>query len=345
MGLPVPSGPSAHPSAPALPAAAPAPNASPGRRLRASTVLAAVAVVVLAVALWRSDPRAAAAELARVPPGHVAAVLGLVVVAYALRFAKWHLFLRRLGTGVPLRRSAAVFTSGLLMVVTPAKVGELWKAAILRETDGVPFARGLGAVALERITDVLAVGALAVLGAAAVGLAPWWAAAAVAAFALGVGALRWRRPWLALLARLEARRPDSKAVAFLHALYLDTSSLLAPVVLVPASAIALAAWALEGIALWVILDGLGVGAGGVLWAVGVFAFGTLAGGLSVLPGGIGTAEAGMVALLVAGGVPAPTAFAATLLVRILTLGFGAVVGGVCYAAWGLARRRTARAVA
>lgn len=321
------------------------PPTAPRRRLRPSAILAVLAVAILAVGLWRSDPREALRELARMPAGHVALVLALVLAGYALRFAKWHLFLRRLGTGVRVGRSAAIFTSGLLMVVTPAKVGELWKAAVLRETDQVPFARGLGAVALERITDMLAVMALAVLGAASVGLAPWWAAGAVAAFAAGVAFLRWRRPWLALLARLEARRPGSKAVAFLHALYLDTSSLLALPVLGPAAAIGLVAWTLEGVAFWVVLDGLGVGAAGsVAWAVGVFAFGTVAGGLSVLPGGIGTAEAGMVALLVAGGVPAATAFAATLLIRILTLGFGAALGGACYAAWTW-RRKGARAPA
>lgn len=306
-------------------------------RVKATAVLAALALAVLAVALWRSDPRAAARQLAGVPPLGVAAVVGLVLLAYALRFAKWQLFLHRLGAKVPLGRSAAVFTSGLLMVVTPAKVGEVWKAFALQETDGIPVARTLGAVALDRITDVLALAALALLAAAALGLAPWLAALALVAFAAGVALLRWRRPWLALLARLEARKPGTRAVAFLHALYLDTASLLSPSTLGAGSALALAAWALEGLALWAILLGLGAPAGAP-WAVGVFAAGSLAGGLSVLPGGVGTAEAGMVALLVAGGVDSPTAFAATLLVRLLTLGFGAALGAVCYLGWTLRRR-------
>lgn len=324
----------ASPEAPA--AAAPRPR----RRVKVSAVLAVMAVIVLAVALWRSDPRAAARELARVPPGHIGVVVAFVVAAYALRFAKWHLFLHRLGTQVPLGRSAAIFTSGLLMVVTPAKVGEVWKALALKETDGVPVPRGLGAVALERLTDLAAVGALALLGAAALGLAPWLAAAAMLSFAAGVLLLRWRSPWLAILARLEAKRPGSRPVAFLHALYLDTASLLSWSTLGIGAALGLAAWTLEGLALWVILDGLGVDASPV-WAVGVFSVGTLAGGLSVLPGGVGTAEAGMVALLVAGGVASSTAFAATLLVRLLTLGFGAALGGICYAVWTMRRRAAA----
>lgn len=312
-------------------------RAAPRHRLKVSAVLAVLAIAVLAVALWRSDPAAAGRELAKVPPIEVALVVGLVLLAYVVRFAKWHLLMLRLGTGVPLGRDAAVFTSGLLMVVTPAKVGEVWKAFALQETDGIPVSRTLGAVALDRITDVLALAALALLSAAALGVAPWLAGLAVLAFAAGVALLRWRRPWLALLSRLEARKPGTRVVAFLHALYLDTASLLSVGTLGASSALALAAWALEGAALWLILGALGEHHG-ALWAVGVFAAGSLAGGLSILPGGVGTAEAGMVALLVAGGVPSATAFAATLLVRLLTLGFGAALGGVCYLAWTLRRR-------
>lgn len=308
------------------------------RRLRPTALLAAVALLVLAVALWRSDPRAAARQLASVPAADVGLVIAFVLSGYALRFAKWHLFLVRLRTGVPVGRSAAVFTSGLLMVVTPAKVGEVWKAFALQETDQVPLPRSIGAIALERITDLLAIAALALLGAATLGLAPWVAALALLVFLAGILILRWRRPWLALLTWLEARRPGTKAVAFLHALYLDTASLLSLGTLAVGGALALVAWALEGLALWVILGALGVVVDPV-WAVGVFAAGSIAGGLSVLPGGVGTAEAGMVALLVAGGVASATAFAATLLVRVLTLGFGAALGGVCYLFWTLARRR------
>lgn len=310
------------------------------RRIQPTAILAAVALLVLAVALWRSDPRAAAQQLARLPATSLAAVVGLVLLGYLLRFAKWHLFLVRLGTGVPLGRSAAVFASGLLMVVTPAKLGEVWKALAIQQSDGVPLPRALGAVALERGTDVLAIAALAalaLLGASALLLPAWVAAVVVAGFVVAILLLRWRRPWLALLARLEARRPGSRPVAFLHALYLDTSGLLTPGILLTAGALSLGAWALEGLALWVILQGLGVPAA-PLWAIGVFAAGTFAGGLSILPGGVGTAEAGMVALLVGTGVASATAFAATLLIRLMTLGFGAALGAACYAGWTAARR-------
>lgn len=309
------------------------------RWLRPTALLAVLAVVLLAVALWRADPRDALAAAAGIPPATIAIAVGCVLAAYALRFAKWQLFLHKLAIDVPWTRSLAIFVAGLLMVVTPAKVGEVWKALALRESDGVPMPRGLAALALERLTDLLAVVSLSLLAAASFGNAPLLAALAFLAMGLGIAALRWRRPWLALLARLERRKPGSRVASFLHALYQDAHGLLRPVPIGLGGAAGILAWGLEGFALGLLLHGLGEPVA-YAWAIGVFAAGTIAGVLSILPGGLGTAEAGMVGLLVAGGVDASVAFAATVLVRILTLGLGAALGGVAYVAWA---RRTAAA--
>ena len=52
----------------------------------------------------------------------------------------------------------------------------------------------------------------------------------------------------------------------------------------------------------------------------------LSGALSFLPGGLGGAEAAMIALLVAGGTVVGTAVLATLICRAVTLWFAVVLG-------------------
>ena len=61
-------------------------------------------------------------------------------------------------------------------------------------------------------------------------------------------------------------------------------------------------------------------------AVFVYAIAMLAGALSFMPGGLGGAEAAMVALLVWGGASSPEAVAATVLIRLATLWFAVVLG-------------------
>ena len=52
----------------------------------------------------------------------------------------------------------------------------------------------------------------------------------------------------------------------------------------------------------------------------------LAGALSFMPGGLGGAEAVMIALLTLNGVPMPVAVAATVFIRLATLWFAVVIG-------------------
>lgn len=291
----------------------------------------ASAVLVLAALLWFGDVGSVLEALAGLSLPRLAAALALVTVAYALRFGKWHLLVRRLGLPVGPRRSLQVFLSGLMMSVTPAKLGELWKSVLLAQ-DGIPVARSLPAVAVERLIDFAAIALLACVGIALV-WGFWWLVpvAVVVLVALGV-LLRWRSLWTRLVAWLERRPRLGRPARFLGLVAQGAHDILAPRTVLPALALGLTAWALEGVALWAILEGLGADASWPL-AIAAFCAGTLAGIVSLLPGGLGTTEAGMVGILVARGIAHDLAVAATLLGRACTLGYGALVGAIVTLLW------------
>ena len=92
-----------------------------------------------------------------------------------------------------------------------------------------------------------------------------------------------------------------------------------------AAAFGVAGWFAEGYAFHMLLIWMGSDIG--LWkAVGIFVFATLAGGLTGAPGGLGGAEAAMVALLALDGVPLEVAVPATLVIRVTTLWFAIAIG-------------------
>jgi uncharacterized protein (TIRG00374 family) len=61
-------------------------------------------------------------------------------------------------------------------------------------------------------------------------------------------------------------------------------------------------------------------------AVFIYAFSTLAGAVSFLPGGLGGSEASMILLLRLSSVPLPVAVAAILLIRLTTLWYAVAIG-------------------
>jgi uncharacterized membrane protein YbhN (UPF0104 family) len=224
-----------------------------------------------------------------------------------------------------------VFLGGLMMVVTPAKLGDLWKSVLLTQ-DAIPVARSLPAVALERVLDFAAVCLIAGLGLVLLLGQPWLLAVVVLAFGGLFALLHWQAAWLWAEARL-ARFPRLKpAAGFVDTLYAGTRRLLHWRIVGPAFLLAVAAWTLEGVALALLVRGLGVQVATTA-AVAAFCVGTIAGVASFLPGGLGPTEAGMVGLLIASGVPSAVAVAATLLARACTLGYGSLVGAVATLLW------------
>ena len=303
----------------------------------------AIAGVVLAIGVASAlaifaDARELGHTLRDFPWWLLAPALALTLGNYGLRWLKWHVYLRAIGVrSVPVGTSALVFLAGFSMSVTPGKVGELIKGVYLRRLAGTPVARTGAVIAAERITDGLAMLALAGIGLTQFAYGrPLLAAAAVAALAV---VLLLQRPHLfhSLLARLEARPLAGRAVT--HAAgFLDASNALyRPRLLVGAVALGVVSWAGECLAFFLILTGLDLPASWHLLLVATFVLSasSIFGALSVLPGGLGVAEAsitGMLLLLVDDPeMTRSTAVAATLLIRFATLWFAVILGALALA--------------
>ena len=121
-------------------------------------------VVVYAILGLVTDAREVASVLLDFPYLVFLGALGLTVVNYSVRFAKWHYYLRLLGLQVAWPLSLNVFLAGLVMSVTPGKLGEVLKSLLLREAQQIPAARTAPIVIAERLTDLLGLFVIASLG-------------------------------------------------------------------------------------------------------------------------------------------------------------------------------------
>ena len=122
------------------------------------------------------------------------AALALALANYVLRFVRWAVYLRRQAVRVPAVSSALVFGAGLSLSITPAKLGELVKSYLLNEMHAVPVTRTAPIVVAERVSDLIALLALAVIGVAGYGVDPTLVTIAGSVIALGLLLLAWQRP-------------------------------------------------------------------------------------------------------------------------------------------------------
>ncbi len=260
-------------------------------------------------------------DIGDLPVSYLLAGLGLALANYLLRYLRWSYYLSVLKIHAPAGLSMLVFLLGLVMSITPGKAGELVKCYLLNSRTGVPVGRSAPVVVMERLSDVISVIILGLTGfvllpAPVIAVLAVALALAVAGlmFAVSRHALRLTR--LPVLSRWSDLLQDSQQ---------GFRELAAARVMVAGIVIGVAAWFAEGLALWVILKGVGAEVA-LIRALPIYAAATLVGAVTALPVGLIGTEGSMLAMLQQSGVAKSAASASTVLVRLVTLWFVVVVG-------------------
>ena len=260
-------------------------------------------------------------EIGKLPVSYLLAALGLASANYLLRFLRWAFYLRVLKIEAPAGISALVFLSGLAMSITPGKAGELVKCYLLHSRTGVPVSRSVPVVVMERLTDVISViilglTGIALLPAPIIGVLAVVLVLSLCGLLFAVSRRASRLASLPMLSRWSDLLRDSQQ---------GFRELAAPRVMATGVAVGVGAWFAEGLALWIILKGIGSDIS-LVRALPIYAAATLVGAATALPGGLVGTEGSMVAFLQQSGVTRVGASAGTVLVRLVTLWFAVAVG-------------------
>jgi uncharacterized protein (TIRG00374 family) len=313
-------------------------------RQRIVLSLAFAALVYLALAMYADAPRLFQAFVAwdwRWLPVALLAVL----VNYGIRFARWQYYLHVIGiTNVPPRSSLMVFISGFSLTMTPGKLGELIKSVLLKSHYDIPISYSASIVGAERLTDVMGMAFLAALGVSVFpnGVPALLAVLLVLAAAVG---LMQSRPLAERLIDLFGRLPVVGRFASLaRNMYESAFLMLRLRPLAISFVLAVMAWFGECLALYFILIGFGLSPTPdfLLRTVFTYASASLFGAATLTPGGLGTTEGSMTSLIqLLMGANVTIAAGATLLVRVCTLWFAVVLGGISLFVFGRIEARAA----
>ncbi len=313
----------------------------PSRRRALAVAVFAVGVAT-ALALY-ADASRLGATLGAFAWSAFAGALVLSTLNYAIRFVRWQLYLRWLGVGVPVLSSLRIFVGGFLLSVTPGKVGEVYKSVLLQREYGIPVARTAPIVVAERLTDLLALVALAAVGTLTFeqGMPVLvLGGALVAAVLVLASSERLAERAITLSERIPGVRRISSSLREAHG---SLRSLLRPGRLVVPTALGVVAWWAECLGLWLIVRGFADVRIDLPAATFAYSVSTLAGALAMAPGGLGVTELGLAGLVesLATGATRASAVGATLLVRLATLWFAVGLGALA----ALLSRGAARGVA
>lgn len=258
----------------------------------------------------------------------VAAAVLLSLLNYVVRVLRWRRYLAKLGHSFPLPFLAMTYVAGFAYTLSPGKVGEIVRARYYLPR-GVRIAEVAAAFFAERLLDIISMLALAsLLLTAAARFAGFLAL--VVFMVIAVLASISFLPWPNIAQRLESshRLPARLRTGMvgLASTLISTRPLLRPGMLAGGFAAGLLAWAFEGAGLGLLSSIYPAVQLPLMSAMGIYGIAVLVGGLSFLPGGLGSTEAVMAGLLATYGYPLSQALLLTLVCRLVTLWLGVCLG-------------------
>jgi glycosyltransferase 2 family protein len=309
------------------------------------SILVPLAIIAFFVAVNRETLSRVPGLIAGANPVLVLVAFAVFYLGFPLRGLRWSMLLRATGFRIGVRDSTEIlFLSWLVNCLVPAKLGDVYRAYLLRLNSNASLSRTFGTVFIERILDIFTI---ALLGIAA----GWWsfrdglpssiqalfAVALVVIVILGVALFTLRNFGRRILVRLPL---PHRALEFYDRFEQGVFGALDRRQLPGLAVLGVGIWMTEALRLYFVVRALGfpdveLGLSG---AVFVALIGSLLTAVPLSPAGLGIVEAGVVGVLTfVYKIPLPEATAIALLDRVISVFSVIVIGSILYAVSGKRR--------
>ena len=293
--------------------------------IRKTILMIMIGMAILVIFVFVGDFASIQNSISRLSVFSVVLALFLALMSFFLRFAKWHYLLGVIGVKLPKKESLEIFFIGLSMSITPGKVGETLKCYLVQQKTGKPFWMTLPVIIVDRVADFVSMILLISFGIFLFdfGVVPFLLICSV----LIVGLLVLKTDFFqGILKKWTKNFKRAEAIGQL----VDNSKRLTKAV--PFSFITILSiivWTIEGLAMFVLVKQLQLDLS-FIHTIFVFSLGAVAGGISMIPGGLGVAEGSMTGLLLYFNVGKSDAVSLAVLIRLITLWFGVLIGLTVY---------------
>ncbi|MBQ9259793.1 MAG: flippase-like domain-containing protein [Neisseriaceae bacterium] len=250
--------------------------------------------------------------------------LCLSLVNYGLRFIRWQMYLNTMGYNIPFSGSLKIYLSGFALTTTPGKAGEALRGVLLKPL-GVPWKICFAALLSERLSDLLAIVLLTLFGLSVFPNARLVVVFSLIFIAVILLILFNKRLLEHYYSNINENTRIKRMIKNILGILLEARRCQTPRLFIITLLLSVIAWGAEAYAFYLMLKLMGFEFTLSL-AIFIYAFSTLAGSLSFLPGGLGGIEAVMFGLLIFYQMPHADATAMTVVLRLVTLWFAVIIG-------------------
>jgi len=257
-------------------------------------------------------------------------VLLLSLGNYLTRFLKYEYYTKVLNIKIDRKMNFVIFLSSFVMSVTPGKVGEVFKSYLLKEQNGTQISKSAPIILAERITDFISLIMLSLVGVIMFGYE--------SKLIIIIGSL-----FIALIFLISSKKFSFLIIGFFERFaffnkisqkvliaYDSIYKMVRIKELIICIILSILAWFCECLGMYIVINSFGEISPihiDIFVSTFIYGFATIAGSVTMLPGGLGATDASITFLLISlKSVAQSVAVAATLLVRVATLWFAVIIG-------------------
>lgn len=299
----------------------------------------AIAIVIFALRGLDIDLATTWQHMRQANPWLLLAGLGIFYLTFPLRALRWRVLLRNAGVPVDEGRSSwasmpalieYIYLSWFANCIVPAKLGDAYRAYLLKHNGKVSFSTSIGTIFAERLLDMLGLFGMLVISAyftfgahmpEGTQIVFGFGGLLVVMILGGLVGMRWFSP---LVHRVLPRRLHAFYGRFEYAALRSFSPAILPRLIVLTAGV----WLLEGFRLFFVIEALGPAIGTLSLSAIIFVAlsSSLLTALPITPAGLGVVEGTITVVLTFFGVDKHLGAAVTFLDRLINF-WSIVVGG------------------
>jgi len=254
--------------------------------------------------------------------------VGFFSLGLFIRTLRWHLLMQSITKKISFKENTLYYLSGLSMVLSPGRVGEIIRSPFLKRDHGIPISKSVAVVFIERLYELLAIAVI-------IGFAIFFSDIPkifvvfplIIVFGIIITLVK-KEFFLRVLNRLHNIKYIKNFIPDPNESFNIIFLLLRPKFFLKGITNSFSIAILEAIGVFYLLQSLNFNFD-FLTLTAIFHTSTFIAATSMIPAGIGIWEGGFLGLLVSYDVPEDIAVSATLLIRIIATGAFSLIGLIC----------------
>ena len=297
-------------------------------KLSKTIFLIIILISIYVVFLIFSDIEKTFSTIIGIEKSYLLLAIGFWLFGGLLRVFRWHIFLRRITDQIPFKQSVLYFLSGYEFILSPARAGEIIRSPFIKRDYGISISKTAPIILVERFNDLLAVTIII-----SIGLIFSEFEKTVIVLPLGIVAIMLliitnKTVLSKMLLRLSKMKFINKMIPNVDESFDVIYSLIKPKFFILGTVTSLVIGVLEVTSVYFFIIGFNEEINFNDLVV-IFHASNFAAAASMIPGGIGILEVGLVGLLVLYEVKYEIALSVVVLVRLVSTGVFSIIGLFC----------------